>query len=178
MVDENDVKNFVLLLTDGKETCGGNPVESIKKIANDKKITVIVDIIGFDIKNKEEQNQLIKMAEAGNGEYVNARNALELKNAFEQRKKKLDQVKYKITRTVEQVHDISWVIYNYNQCRAAHEEERTVMKLDINSSSLIGNEEKCIEVANSLYNSRYDIINNKIKNIFESDKQKFNNVIK
>jgi len=175
--DEDGLENFILLLSDGKETCGGNPVETIKEISKDDNLKIKVDVIGFGVSGNDK-NQLLEIAKAGNGEYVSVKNALELRNAFEQRKKKLDQVKYKITRTVEQVHDISWVIYNYNQCRAALEEERAVMKLDINSSSLIGNEEKCIEVANSLYNSRYDIINNKIKNIFESDKQKFNNVIK
>lgn len=60
----------VYIVSDGSETCGGNPVEEAKKLAEDHEGGK-VNIIGFDV-DQEAENQLKKVAEAGNGEYFSA----------------------------------------------------------------------------------------------------------
>lgn len=69
-------KNTVYIVSDGVETCGGDPVKAAKKLA-ESDIQAKVNIIGFDVDNKG-QRQLKNVAEAGNGEYATVRSKEEL----------------------------------------------------------------------------------------------------
>lgn len=64
-------ENTVYIVSDGVETCGGDPVKAAKSLAKSN-IKADVNIIGFDVDNKG-QRQLKKVAEAGNGDYVTVR---------------------------------------------------------------------------------------------------------
>lgn len=71
----------IYIVSDGAETCDGDPVQASKDlIAKNPKNTV--NIIGFDVDGKAE-NQLKAVAEAGNGEYFKANNTEELKNTIQ-----------------------------------------------------------------------------------------------
>jgi Ca-activated chloride channel homolog len=59
--------NVVYIVSDGIETCDGNPVEAAKKL-HESNIKAEVNIIGFDVDNKGQQ-QLKAVAEAGGGEF-------------------------------------------------------------------------------------------------------------
>ncbi|GAA0588583.1 hypothetical protein GCM10009001_00570 [Virgibacillus siamensis] len=65
----DDVKNVVYIISDGEETCGGDPVQAAKQL-HDSGIATAVNIIGFDVGNKA-QTQLNKVAEAGGGSFTN-----------------------------------------------------------------------------------------------------------
>ncbi|WP_174614147.1 vWA domain-containing protein [Virgibacillus ihumii] len=65
----DNVKNVVYIISDGEETCGGNPVQAAKQL-HDSGIATAVNIIGFDVGNKA-QAQLKKVAEAGGGSFTN-----------------------------------------------------------------------------------------------------------
>ncbi|WP_164668249.1 vWA domain-containing protein [Virgibacillus doumboii] len=65
----DDVKNVVYIISDGEETCGGDPVQAAKNL-HDSGIATAVNIIGFDVGNKAQQ-QLKKVAEAGGGTFTN-----------------------------------------------------------------------------------------------------------
>ncbi|WP_070121014.1 vWA domain-containing protein [Bacillus marinisedimentorum] len=66
----------IYIVSDGAETCDGNPIEEAKKFAeaNDGRN---VNIIGFDV-DQEAENQLKEVAAAGNGEYLPADSPEEL----------------------------------------------------------------------------------------------------
>ncbi|WP_077327775.1 vWA domain-containing protein [Virgibacillus siamensis] len=64
-----NVKNVVYIISDGEETCGGNPVNAAKTL-HDSGIATAVNIIGFDVGNKA-QAQLKKVAKAGGGSFTN-----------------------------------------------------------------------------------------------------------
>ena len=64
-------RNVVYIVSDGIETCGGDPVEAAKKL-HDGNIEAKVNIIGFDV-DDEGQNQLREAAEAGGGKYATVR---------------------------------------------------------------------------------------------------------
>ncbi|MEH7460368.1 VWA domain-containing protein [Bacillus sp. JJ1127] len=83
--DEN--LNVVYIVSDGEETCGGNPVE-VAKYLNQSSIHAVVNIIGFDVKNNEQQ-QLKNTAEAGKGNYVTVSNADELHQTLNKEYEKL-----------------------------------------------------------------------------------------
>jgi Ca-activated chloride channel family protein len=74
--------NFVVLVSDGIETCEGDPAKAAGKLAA-ANIGVKVHVVGFDVKGTERQ-QLESIAQAGNGFYFNAQNAQGLKNALTQ----------------------------------------------------------------------------------------------
>lgn len=82
-----DAKNVVYLVSDGIETCGGNPVEAAKAL-NRSDVQAVVNIIGFDV-DDEAQRQLKQAAEAGGGEYVTVKDQKALKEAFQADLKRL-----------------------------------------------------------------------------------------
>ena len=66
-----------MLLTDGKETCGGNPAEVASNLATTLKLSYGVNVIGFDVQN-DERDGLAEIARAGKGKYYDAQTAAEL----------------------------------------------------------------------------------------------------
>ena len=63
----------ITLISDGKETCGGDPVAVLEELKK-QGIDVQVHVIGFDI-DAETRNQLQAIATAGGGKYFDASNA-------------------------------------------------------------------------------------------------------
>ncbi|MGA8942364.1 MAG: VWA domain-containing protein [Thermoactinomyces sp.] len=70
-------ENIVYIVSDGIETCGGDPVEAAKKL-HESDIKAIVNIIGFDVDNAGQQ-ALKQVAEAGGGKFETANSAEELR---------------------------------------------------------------------------------------------------
>lgn len=73
-------ENILFVVSDGIETCDGNPVEEAKKLANSD-LNVKVHIIGFAV-DDEGQKQLKQTAEAGNGTYYTVNDNVELTNTI------------------------------------------------------------------------------------------------
>lgn len=78
---EGDV--LIVLVSDGDETCGGDPVTtaSMLRAANPR---LRVSVIGFDIEQEEWRRRLEGIAAAGGGAYFDASNAAQLADALEQ----------------------------------------------------------------------------------------------
>lgn len=74
-------KPMVLLISDGIESCDGDPVATILEL-KDRGIDVQTYVIGFDL-SAEERLALQKIAAAGDGKYYNASNYSELVEAFD-----------------------------------------------------------------------------------------------
>lgn len=80
-VSDNDTKNIIYLISDGIETCDGDPVETVEEIKDDVD-NVTINIIGFDV--DDAANQLLKdIADAGDGKYNTAQNEAQLGEAIE-----------------------------------------------------------------------------------------------
>lgn len=71
----------IYIVSDGAETCDGDPIQASKDLAA-KNSNNTINIIGFDVDGKTE-NQLKAVAEAGNGEYFKADSPEELKNTIQ-----------------------------------------------------------------------------------------------
>ncbi|MET3730257.1 Ca-activated chloride channel family protein [Fictibacillus halophilus] len=76
--------NIIFLVSDGINTCGGDPVQVAKSLA-DSNIKPIVNVIGFDVDAKG-QEQLKNVANASAGIYANVNNQGELVKQFESAK--------------------------------------------------------------------------------------------
>ena len=68
--------NLVYMVSDGIETCDGDPIAAAKLLQS-QKIKAKVNIIGFDVDN-EGQQQLKQVADSGGGEYVTVNDPNEL----------------------------------------------------------------------------------------------------
>ncbi|TCS94259.1 VWA domain-containing protein [Hazenella coriacea] len=90
MENENgeNVQNIVYVVSDGVETCGGNPVEAAKSLTQ-VGVKPIVNIIGFDVDDKG-QKQLKEVAQAANGEFKSVYSQKDLENYLESQKKRLE----------------------------------------------------------------------------------------
>ncbi|MCA1180829.1 VWA domain-containing protein [Bacillus licheniformis] len=77
---DNNGKNVVYLLTDGEETCGGNPVKVATEL---RKSNAVVNVIGFDYEG-DFHGQLTSIAAAGGGEYFQAKTKNDIKRIFTQ----------------------------------------------------------------------------------------------
>jgi hypothetical protein len=88
---KNDAVCGLVLLTDGKETCGGNPAEVAATLAGKLRINYGVNVIGFDVQN-DERTSLEEVARAGKGKYYNAQTAGELVEIVKGLQKELNVV--------------------------------------------------------------------------------------
>jgi hypothetical protein len=83
--DLNDVRGerLVILVTDGEETCGGDPAGTIEKLMK-QGINVRINIVGFAVDDRKTAAQFRQWSTAGGGGYFDARNAASLNEAFSQ----------------------------------------------------------------------------------------------
>ncbi|GAA6157570.1 hypothetical protein NBRC116588_30430 [Pyruvatibacter sp. HU-CL02332] len=76
----NDANNNVILISDGIETCNGDPCAVAAELAG-AGVDTKVHAVGFDV-DSAAREQLECIADKGNGSYYNASNASELKVAL------------------------------------------------------------------------------------------------
>ncbi|HEX5098692.1 MAG TPA: VWA domain-containing protein, partial [Polyangiaceae bacterium] len=83
--DLSDVhgERLVILLTDGEETCGGNPAATIERLMK-QGINVRINIVGFAVDDRKTAALFRQWSTAGGGAYFDARNAASLDSAFSQ----------------------------------------------------------------------------------------------
>ncbi|MGM9945553.1 MAG: VWA domain-containing protein [Lysinibacillus sp.] len=74
---------IVYIVSDGKETCDGDPIKEASEFVNNEE-TRHVNIIGFDV-DQEAENQLKAVADAGNGEYISADTIEDLNSSITQK---------------------------------------------------------------------------------------------
>lgn len=77
---DDGVTNAVVLVTDGLETCEGDPAETAAALLNGDK-EIATNVIGFALTG-EEQQLLAGIADAGEGQLLGAQNAEELSSAL------------------------------------------------------------------------------------------------
>lgn len=83
--------NMIYVVSDGIETCDGDPVEAAKSFA-ESNIKPIINIIGFDV-DGDGQKQLKEMAEQANGTYTNVYNSEQLSSEFKKAQDALEEWK-------------------------------------------------------------------------------------
>lgn len=71
----------IVLLTDGMETCRGNPAAVVQQLSSVSNVRV--DVIGFAIDEPEVEADLLELARLGGGMYLNADDGESLTDALE-----------------------------------------------------------------------------------------------
>lgn len=69
--EENDKANFIVVISDGDESCGGSPCDAVKQLVGDSR-GVSVNTIGVETSPAGYDN-LNCMAQAGNGRYFDSK---------------------------------------------------------------------------------------------------------
>ena len=87
-----NVENIIYVVSDGIETCGGDPVKVAKEL-HESEIRAIVNIIGFDVDNAG-QRALKKVAEAGGGKYATVNTGEDLRKHLEEEYERLQEEWY------------------------------------------------------------------------------------
>ena len=91
--------NLIYLISDGMETCEGDPVKEVQNLSASN-ITPIVNVIGFNV-DAAGQHQLTSIAEQGNGQYVHVSN----KQAFNDALKTIEQMTEAWTKRKHEIID-------------------------------------------------------------------------
>lgn len=78
---DREAKKVIILLSDGEETCGGNPVDVLNELKS-QGFEVVVHTIGFNVDDKTRQ-QLQAIAKVSGGQYFDAKGATQLNEALE-----------------------------------------------------------------------------------------------
>lgn len=77
-------RNRIVLVSDGIETCGGDPVAVAQQLY-EQGLAVQIDVLGFDIaEGSADAAQLRRIAEVTRGSYYDAKTAADLDNYFRQ----------------------------------------------------------------------------------------------
>jgi len=69
-------KNTIILLTDGSDTCGGSPCDTASQLR--KKYGIEVNVVGIGIEKKSDEKELLCIAEASGGIYINTKDENDL----------------------------------------------------------------------------------------------------
>jgi predicted small secreted protein len=80
-------ENILYIVSDGVETCDGDPVKAAKSL-HDSNISAVVNIIGFDV-DSAGQKQLLSIAEAGGGEFETVETAEDFNKIWEEERQRL-----------------------------------------------------------------------------------------
>lgn len=76
-----DREKLVLLITDGEETCGGDPLAAVKAL-EESGLSVTVNIVGFAVEDARIKSAFQTLAEAGSGQYFDAANPDKITDAL------------------------------------------------------------------------------------------------
>ncbi|WP_017547470.1 vWA domain-containing protein [Salinicoccus carnicancri] len=82
---ESTGSHTIYVVSDGQETCNGDPVAAVQDLPEDESIETVLNIIGFDIQDDEVQS-LVDVTEANGGEYLSATNPDELSEILKREK--------------------------------------------------------------------------------------------
>jgi Ca-activated chloride channel homolog len=83
------IRNIIYVVSDGIETCGGDPVQAAKQLKNSG-IEPVINIVGFDV-DDAGQKQLKQIAEAAEGVYKSVYSETDLKEFMEAEKKRIER---------------------------------------------------------------------------------------
>ncbi len=85
----NSAPGGLVLISDGKETCNGDPAAEVAKLARDSNLSFGVSVIGFDVED-DERAALEEIARSGKGKYYDAESAAEFREVIQAFREKLE----------------------------------------------------------------------------------------
>ncbi|MBS9775408.1 VWA domain-containing protein [Candidatus Gracilibacteria bacterium] len=150
---KNDQK-LIVLISDGKETCGGNPVATAQRIASSS--NTYIDVIGFNVYG-DTQKELQKIAKNGGGQYKNVRSRADFQKVFADMKNFTQEIQCGASQAAMQLRQAADTINTYYQCMTLLKEEKVKIMTHITS--------ECKGDIRNLMESREEKIEKKLEQI-------------
>ncbi|MBN8193509.1 VWA domain-containing protein [Bacillus sp. NTK074B] len=173
--DEN-TENFIYVVSDGIETCDGDPVKAAQKVKNDN-TNVNINIIGFDV-DTEADEQLKRVAEAGGGDYssVKTKQQLsEIENVWKEAINKntwrwwaVNRFSDNVWTTVDHYNAIRGIFSTYQSMRQNEQNRLTQILNSLEEEKVIDSEKR--EAISALFDERQEKIRNYMNDL-ESKKR-------
>lgn len=151
-------KNIILLISDGKETCWGDPIKEAKKIVSDMENTFI-DVIWFNVE-WDTQKQLMDIAVNWKWNYYDVKSRLDFENTFNKTKNFLDTMSCGASKAAIELSYWVEAINKYYSCMYRLNEEKVFMMVDA--------KEDCQEYFDKQLENRYNEYETKFKKILEA----------
>ena len=152
---END-KNIILLVSDWKETCWGNPVIEAIKISKLK--NTYIDVIWFNVK-WDTQKQLMDIAKKWNGNYYDVKSRLDFEDTFNKTKNFLDTMSCGASKAAIELNSWAEAIDKYYTCMYRLKEEQIFILTDA--------KENCKDEIETKLETRYEKYEKKFEPILE-----------
>ncbi|MGN7479386.1 vWA domain-containing protein [Solibacillus silvestris] len=156
-----EYSNLVYMVSDGIETCDGDPVAAAKQLQS-QNIKAKVNIIGFNVDN-EGQQQLKQVADSGGGEYITVDDPADLEVQMTKKwKPTIGQLVWTQGVTIQQFTDaMERMNQIYNPLYSASDAERNRIRHAVNflyNEELISDDvkEQVWKLAESLHDLRND----------------------
>ncbi len=156
--------NMVILLSDGEETCDGNPVAISETLKAD---SIKVNVVGFDIGGSAEE-QLKKVATVSGGIYYSARNAEELAQSL------VNLSKISCSQKENAWSDgLDSVLESMHNCNSKLDEEKLNVVLESGTESKL---DFCEEYIDNKYEEREKSIRSQIERAFADGASELDNL--
>jgi Ca-activated chloride channel homolog len=95
--------NVIYLVSDGEETCDGDPAKAAEQLVSTN-IQPIINVIGFAV-GEDQRKQLEQVAEAAKGRYIQANNQQELVSEFKKSNQTLVKwINWRNQHTLDAIH--------------------------------------------------------------------------
>jgi Ca-activated chloride channel family protein len=161
--------NSILLISDGKETCNGDPIAKAKTLSQDKNLNLAINVIGFDVTG-DDQQQLSDIAENGKGQYFDVKLEQELKAAMQKHEEFMKNFECQMKLFDENLNQGLDSLFSYNECVHKLDMEKFEIELDADLGN--GITESCEDYVLEKYQTRYDKIKSELDKNYKEDKEK------
>ncbi|WP_442681147.1 vWA domain-containing protein [Sphingomonas sp. ASY06-1R] len=151
-------EQIIYVVSDGEETCGGDPVAAAKRI-NAGRTRAIVNVIGFKLPGGEAA-KLAAVARAGGGGFVNLSNEAELARYDAKIREEIRQTDNEVATSIANTDNkvaTSIAITNAQTCTSIlATNEETAMSIDLTDRETAGKPVPFREAAKALLKARHD----------------------
>lgn len=158
-------KNIILLVSDGEETCWGNPVNTATKITSEDTDTYI-DVIGFNV-DGAIQRQLQDIASNGKGSYYNVKSRIDFENVFQNTKNFLEAKSCGASKSAIELSYGTDAINTYFSCMYDLREEQVLM--------LTNSQEQCQSYVRGELRTREDLYSKQFEDIRDQGEEILDN---
>jgi Mg-chelatase subunit ChlD len=166
--DSKKYNNTILIISDGEETCGGDPIAKAKEL-NSSNIGVIINVIGLDV-DKAVETQLQNIAQSGGGEYYSVKAEEEIANAMKKHEEYMRQHECDLNQHLTSVDNKLSADDAAFECSHRLRMEKHAVEVDLRTS-FSGPRFECKEYIAKKYDKRHRDVKNKIDKIDNQNKK-------
>jgi len=158
-------EQVIYVVSDGEETCGGDPVAVARRI-NSGRTRAIVNVIGFNLPSGEAA-KLTAVARAGGGDFANLSDEAELEKYTARVREEIRQTNNEVATSIARTNNnvaTSIAITDAETCASIlATDEDTAMSIDLTNRETAGRPVAFREEAKALLKARHDALRARVE---------------